>query len=101
MTDFYTFNNDNVSRAPSQHGIYILYQGNELIYIGRAIGEGVTIQSRLSAHLRGEEGRCTQSATKYQREILSARAAQEREVNFLNWHKQQYGRLPRCNQRVG
>lgn len=93
----YPFSKDNVDKAPDQHGVYELYDGDELIYIGRAAGDGVTIRTRLQAHHRGDEGRCTQRATHYRREANSRPVARESEL--LRAYVTRHGRLPRCNER--
>ncbi len=97
--DKYGFTQDNVDKSPDDHGVYELYEGDELIYIGRAAGDGVTIRSRLQDHFRGDDGRCTQQATTYRREVTNTPKA--REVELLNEHLRRHGRLPRCNSRVG
>ena len=57
----YAFTDKNVNNAPASHGVYVLYDGDVTIYIGRASGEGVTIRSRLKSHKAGNEGPCTNS----------------------------------------
>jgi len=94
----YDFTKDNVDKAPAAHGAYILYDGGELIYIGRASGNAVTIRSRLQCHLRGDEGPCTQGATHYWREPNDSPIAREKEL--LDWYAaNNKGQLPRCNER--
>jgi hypothetical protein len=95
----YIFSKENVVKAPAAHGVYALYVGNELTYIGRASGIGVTIRSRLLCHQRGDEGPCTASATSYSREVTTTPILREREL--LEEFKRIYGRLPRCNARAG
>ena len=97
--DTYAFNEKNVNIAPDVQGIYELYDGAELIYIGRADGRTITIRSRLQSHYRGDEGPCTQGATAYARYEHADPKAEE--VRLLNAYKARYGRLPRCNTRVG
>ena len=92
--DTYTFNKENVDRAPTYNGVYALYDVNECIYIGSAEGEG-GVRTRLQAHQRGDEGQCTQSATGYKRE--QSNNPRITEGLLLEEHKQQHGRLPRCN----
>lgn len=70
---------------------------NECIYIGSAEGEG-GVRACLQAHQRGDEGRCTQSATGYKREPSDLPKLAE--GLLLKEHKQQHGRLPRCNERM-
>ena len=85
--------------APKSRGVYLLFDGHELIYIGRAAGEDVTIYSRLLSHLNGHEGRCTQKATDFAFEETEYPYTREEEL--LKAYKSQSGRLPRCNERIG
>ena len=64
----YKFSKDNVDLAPNTKGVYALYEGNELIYYGRAKGGNTTIRSRLQAHFSGHEGSCTKIGTSYTRQ---------------------------------
>jgi excinuclease UvrABC nuclease subunit len=93
----YEFTAKNVNNAPDEHGVYALFDGDTLIYYGRASGDDVTIRSRLQSHYRGDEGPCTQGATRYMRETTSRPIA--REAELLAAFERQYGRLPRCNER--
>ncbi len=95
--DKYPFTEENVNNSPAEHGVYALYDGDVTIYIGRASGEGVTIRSRLQSHHRGDEGPCTEAATHYRREVTSRPIARESEL--LDEYEENYGRLPRCNDR--
>lgn len=88
-----------LSAAPEEPGVYSLWHRAELIYYGRALGGTTTIRSRLLSHLRGTEGKCTQSATHYSWEMCPEPA--RREVQLLTEFQSAYGRLPRCNERVG
>lgn len=99
MTERYTFSQDNVDKAPNEHGVYKLYQGDELIYIGRAVGIGVTMRTRLQCHFRGDEGPCTRQATTYERLACADPSAVE--AQLLSEFRRLTGRLPRCNARVG
>ena len=92
----YPFTQENVDRAPEKHGVYVLYDDGTTIYIGRAAGQGVTIRSRLQAHKRGDEGKCTQSASHYRREVTES--AVSREEDLLEEFKKAHGKLPRCNE---
>ncbi len=93
----YAFTESNVNKAPAEHGVYALYDGDVIVYIGRASGDGVTIRSRLKSHYRGDEGLCTVAATRYRREVTSDPIA--RESDFLDEYEENYGELPRCNDR--
>lgn len=79
--------------------MYALYSNSEVVYYGRAQGGSVTIRSRLQDHKSGREGRCTQSAAAFNWEVTSTPIAREREL--LEEHKRLYGKLPRCNERIG
>ena len=96
--DLYTFNEENVNRAPEKHGVYALYDGSTLIYIGRAAGDGVTIRGRLQSHFRGDEGNCTKQATRYRREVTESATSREREL-LEEYQGSHGGKLPRCNER--
>ena len=99
ISDHYYFQQGMVDLVPTVQGVYFLWQGDELIYIGRAVGEGVSIKSRLNGHLAGRDGPCTQAATTFTYEArLDGKAA---EVSYLNGYHRRMGRLPRCNDRIG
>lgn len=93
--DKYAFTKKNVDVSPAQAGVYALYQNGATIYIGRAQGGTTTIRSRLQDHYHGRDGRCTQQATDYKREVTSQAASREREL--LQEYKNQNGKLPKCN----
>lgn len=95
----YNFNHIMVNSSPENHGVYALWQNGTLIYYGRAHGVGVSIRSRLKSHLSGSEGYCTQQATHYQWEMCQDPVMREKQL--LESYKSQYGRLPRCNERIG
>lgn len=93
----YSFTRQNVDLSPDKHGVYALYDGDELIYYGRAQGRGVTIRSRLQRHRNGDEGHCTQRASHYRRE--ETERADEREAELLaEFRKLNRGKQPRCNE---
>jgi excinuclease UvrABC nuclease subunit len=96
---FYEFNDENISRSPTDNGVYALYDGNRnTIYIGKAEGED-GIRNRLQRHKRGDEGACTQDAKYYRREICDNPASREEEL--LIEYRLEHNRLPICNERVG
>src|ERR671914_580232 len=66
----YAFNATMVSGAPPDPGVFALWEREELIYYGRALGQGATIQSSLRQHLEAADG-CTSRATHYGWEITS------------------------------
>lgn len=93
--DMYGFTKENVDRAPNEPGVYKLYEKGTLIYIGMS---EMSIRSRLQAHYAGQEGRCTQAATEYQREPTKAAHARGVEAKLLQEYKRATGKLPKCNE---
>ena len=91
----YEFNATMVSGAPPDPGVFALWENDELIYYGRALGEGATIQSRLREHLENRSAYCTGRATHYGWEITSN--PRLREAELLREYERAHGRLPRCN----
>lgn len=85
----YSFNRIVLAGAPSEPGIYALWQGDELIYYGRAFG-GATIRSRLMEHYEAQV-----EATHYSWEI--SREPLARESELLREYQETFGRLPRLN----
>ena len=82
--------------APANPGVYALYDGNQLIYYGAS---DKSIRDRLRSHKGGYMGPCTQYATHVNWEVTRWPFAREQEL--LREFKQAYGRLPRCNDRIG
>ncbi|HEY1287210.1 MAG TPA: hypothetical protein VGF58_02725 [Burkholderiales bacterium] len=90
----YAFNAVMVAGAPPDPGVFALWENDELIYYGRALGSGATIQSRLREHLEtGAHG--TAGATHYGWEI--AANPRVREAELLREFVRLHGRLPRGN----
>ncbi len=92
------FTDANIKEAPAEAGVYVLYEGETIIYFGRAQGGDVTIRSRLEDHEVGREGPCTKNATGFKVEITSSAITREKEL--LEEYKNAHGSLPRCNQKV-
>jgi excinuclease UvrABC nuclease subunit len=88
----YAFTKENVDNSPDQPGVYELLDGSQTIYYGSAMR---SIRTRLQRHYNGDEGRCTQNATDYRREVCSN--PREREAELLREYLRLYKRLPRCN----
>src|SRR5688572_11796248 len=87
----YRFTRNVIAGAPHDAGIYALWEGEELIYYGRAAGGSNTIRSRLLGHFDA-----SQRATHYSWELCKDPAA--REAELLREHERTFGRLPRFNQ---
>jgi excinuclease UvrABC nuclease subunit len=90
----YRFSDDDISHAPERSGIYVLYNGPQIIFIGKATGTQ-TIKSKLQSHKKGNEGPCTRHATHFIRELSPSPANRERDL--LQEYKNLYLRLPPCN----
>jgi hypothetical protein len=84
-----------VEGAPTDPGVYVLWENDELIYYGRASGNVIHIQFALFEHLSGRAGPCTQGATHYGWEISLDPVG--REAELLREYKAAFNRLPRCN----
>ncbi len=87
----YAFNRRMVAGAPRDMGVYTLYRGDSVLYIGRA----VSIQSRLQDHMDGTVCECSRQATHYSWEIVLQ--PQARELELLQEELAQAGTVPPCN----
>jgi excinuclease UvrABC nuclease subunit len=84
-----------VDGSPDSPGVYALLNGNGgVLYYGMST---ISVRARLKSHLNGTEGRCTQAAAKYKREVTASSAAAAREEALLAAFKATYGSLPNCN----
>lgn len=83
-----------VEGAPDDSGVYILYRGSRVIYIGRAD----SIQARLREHLEGFVCECSRAATHYSWEIVLQ--PRQRELELLQ-EQRAAGGLPPCNAHLG
>lgn len=92
----YAFTRPIVEYAPNDvGGVYVLWQDNEVIYIGRT-GASTNIRACLLEHLEGARGNCTKVATHYSWEITIWDSA--RETELLSLFMRQNRRDPRCQQ---
>ncbi len=89
----YRFTRSMASGAPEEAGVYGLWNGEELVFVGRA-SPAATIRACLIRHLDGYCP-CTQHATHYTWELSLQPAAREAEI--LNEFQARFGRPPRCN----
>jgi hypothetical protein len=62
------FEPHRLASAPAATGVYLLYRGHRLIYIGLAHA-GRTIRACLEQHRRGAHGPCTAGATEFDYEV--------------------------------
>ena len=76
-------------------GVYVLWQDDEVIYIGRT-GGSRNIRQCLLEHLEGTRGHCTRGATHYSWEITLWDSA--RETELLSLFARENRRDPRCQQ---
>ena len=91
----WTFAAAMLELAPQGAGVYALWNGEELIYYGRAEGGAETIRSRLLEHLRGGKN-CQRVATHYSWELARRPAARESDLLAEFWMTR--GRFPHCNE---
>jgi predicted GIY-YIG superfamily endonuclease len=87
----YRFTGTVIAGAPEDAGVYALWDGDEVIYYGRA----QSIRLRLMDHYQGKVDSQTQRATHYGWELCKDPAA--REAELLQEHQRQFGKLPRLN----
>lgn len=92
----YPFTRPIIEYAPYDvSGVYVLWEGDEPIYIGRT-GNSRDIRSCLLEHLEGTRGGCTRTATHYSWEITIWDSA--RETELLALFASENRRDPRCQQ---
>jgi len=100
----YRFTRVVLAGAPAEGGVYALWEDDEIVYYGRAVGRRnageeaggeTTIRSRLLEHLAGALDPGAQRITHYSWEICGDPAA--REAELLQEHRSEFGRLPRYN----
>jgi predicted GIY-YIG superfamily endonuclease len=88
------FTKESVDAAEDVPGVYALYDGTVLIYLGQS---EESIRRRLQRHQSGKEGRCTQSATAYVEEPCSNPVAREAAL-IAEYKRANQNKLPRCNE---
>ena len=77
-------------------GVYVLWRGETLLFIGSAPDVGRSIKGDLLAHLKGERGPCTQGATHYGWEL--SQNPKQRELELLKEYVERHRSYPRCNE---
>ena len=93
----YPFTPAMIEHAPDESGVYGLFDGHELIYLGKT-APGASIKACLLRHQGGVNGGCTLKAGTYTWEITLAPAGRETEI-LARFH-QGTGRGPRCQDKV-
>ena len=89
------FTAEHLAIAPVDTGVYFLYRGERLIYIGVAV-HGSGIRQELHNHLRGSYGAPTQGATSFGYELTRDPVVAKHE--YLRLHQATFGgRLPAYN----
>ena len=89
----YPFTSWAISGAPEDLGVYVLWKGGEIVYIGSATGpEGIKAALR-EQFAKESEG--SKIATEYGWEI--SRNPRARELELLAEHRRRFQRLPRLN----
>jgi excinuclease UvrABC nuclease subunit len=88
------FTDENLAHVPKCSGVYVLYNGFRIIYIGKAIGSR-NLREQLQAHKRGEGNPYTRHATHYCYEMSPSAANREKDIMWE--YKKVYGCLPACN----
>jgi hypothetical protein len=78
-------------------GVYVLWQGDTVLYIGAAPDGAPSIKDDLLAHWRGERGPCTQQATHYGWEL--SQNPRQRALELLKEYVERHRSYPRCNER--
>jgi hypothetical protein len=91
----YRFTRVVLAGAPADAGVYALWEEEELVYYGRAMGDQATIRSRLLEHLEGTLGPQGQRVTHYSWEL--SRDPVGREAELLREYRGMFGRPPRYN----
>ena len=87
------FTRPMINMEPNEPGVYVLFDGDEVIYIGKH----QNLKTRLQQHHRGDAGPCTQKATHYC--IEPNDDPEGREDELLGNYEDEYDELPRCNDR--
>jgi hypothetical protein len=89
----FSFTRAMIEYAPETHGVYGMFEGEGIIYIGKAV-DRMTIKTCLLLHQDGSFGDCTMKATACAWEITSWPSARETELlaAFFKAHNHD----PRC-----
>ena len=88
------FDDWNIDRTLKTDGVYALYEGRKILYLGAAKG-GEGIKGKLISHKNNLEDECIARATHFRYEHRNE--PDSRLLELLNEHKEAYGFLPKCN----
>ncbi|HYD58691.1 MAG TPA: hypothetical protein VEB41_17435 [Burkholderiales bacterium] len=91
----YAFTPAAIEHAPEEPGVFALFEGQELVFIGRALDRSLSIRECLLRHQDGAHGACTMAATHYTWEITFSPAW--REAQILAGYRARHRDAPRCN----
>jgi hypothetical protein len=90
------FDSLSIDDAPACPGVYLLYSGERLIYIGLA-ESGSTIRQCLQEHKKGSQSDCTSAATGFDYEVSAS--ARRLYLSYLAIYREWSGGLsPACNE---
>src|SRR5581483_8314071 len=89
----YPFSETYIGQAPDDAGVYWLWRGPDLIYVGMT-ADGTTIRSRLRDHFYGRSCACSSEATHYLWHLAQRPA--ERRAQILK-ALELTDRMPPCN----
>jgi hypothetical protein len=89
------FTEEQIARTPEATGVYMLYRGGWVIYVGVAV-QGSSVRAELERHRTGAYGPKTRTATSFDYELTRHPVVAKHE--YLELHKARHnGRLPSCN----
>ena len=103
MQDFlalprYPFTRSAIEFAPEEPGVFGLFDGQELIYVGRGDNRhDHSLRALLLLHQDGAMGECTMKASHYTWEIVLLGTV-ARETELLARYFQTHHRQPRCSE---
>ncbi len=96
----YEWKEENVKRVTENPAVYELYENGELIYIGSTGNLNERFTGYLSSNFSDDT--CKRSTTAYKREYVSTeQLARTSEKIALLEYRGKYGKLPRCNEKIG
>ena len=90
----YPFDRRVIQGAPNEAGLYVLWESDELTYIGSVEPPGLTIRQRLLEHWSGRN-HCACKPTHYSWRLALYPA--ELHEDWLRLHSATFQALPRCN----